>query len=240
MQSIIDDYGVEWRTLKVTSKNGKVIEVKVSEKGELEFLDLHGHLKKTFGNKSALGYMFQSIGGKSYCVHRLVAKCFYDEDLPLRREDNPAIKTEVDHRNGVRFDNTIGNLRLVSSHKANCTLPESKKRYREANQKMGRHGWVAIEAIDARGKTIARFEGKLVYQQIRDWLAEERGIDTTLASVRSSIISFFNKLGVCTAFKLRWKRIKAENYKPSPYRAYQLAYHRMWRQRQKEKAKNLE
>ncbi len=56
---------------------------------------------------------------KSYAVHRLVCETF----VP-----NPGNKTEVDHINAVRSDNSACNLRWVT-HKENCNNPLTVNNY---------------------------------------------------------------------------------------------------------------
>ena len=60
-------------------------------------------LKQSYSEK---GYLLVNINGKPKRVHRLIAKTFlknYDENL------------EVNHKNGIKTDNNIDNLEMVSS-----------------------------------------------------------------------------------------------------------------------------
>lgn len=53
------------------------------------------------------GYVIVSLNGKLQYKHRLIAKQFIENDDPLT-------KKEIDHRNHIKNDNTIENLRWVT------------------------------------------------------------------------------------------------------------------------------
>lgn len=231
--------GVEWRTVILTDGNDQPVPVQVSELGEVEYQQKR-KVYRGLGSQVPNGYRYINVGGgrggRSYSVHRIVAHAFLDNTLPIRK---PAIADgndirEVDHINGVHGDNQLLNLRIVADRKANCNTPQSRTRYVWANGRFGKHGWKAIQAVES-GKVIAEFSGNNVYQQILNWLKKDRGIVSTLNSVKSGIIGYFNRVGVVSAFGLQWRRLKDEEYKHHKYHDYQLAYHRMWRQRQREK-----
>jgi hypothetical protein len=73
------------------------------------FINRHGQVKRGFHIlkpvKLKSGYCQVSINGNKRYVHRLMAKAFYGQI-----KDNE----EPDHLNGVRHDNRIENLELVS------------------------------------------------------------------------------------------------------------------------------
>lgn len=232
--------GVEWRTVILTDGNDQPVPVQVSELGKVEYQQKR-KTYKGLGHQVPNGYRYINVGGRSYSVHRIVAHAFLDNTLPIRK---PAIADgndirEVDHIDGVHGNNELLNLRIVADRKANCNTPQSRRRYCAVNGRLGKHGWKAIQAVE-NGKVIEEWTGNNVYQQILNWLKTDRGINSTLNSVKSGIIGYFNRVGVVSAFGLDWRRIKDEDFKHHKYHDYQLAYHRMWRQRQKEKAKNLE
>lgn len=66
----------------------------------------------------ALIWLYKDGVGKTFSIHRLVAKAF----LP-----NPEGKTEIDHINAKRSDNRLDNLRWVSSSE-NSQNPITNKR----------------------------------------------------------------------------------------------------------------
>ena len=80
---------------------------RISDDGRIYSLKYRKILKTYLGTS---GYMFFTIRSsgikKSVYIHRLVATAF----IP-----NPENKREIDHINGDRLDNRVGNLRWVSS-----------------------------------------------------------------------------------------------------------------------------
>lgn len=83
----------------------------VSDCGDIRLLKKYGTYKKGYifkQNKTTKkGYKRVHIQGKGYMVHRLVAELFV-------YNDNPLIKTEVNHINFDRTDNRAENLEWVS------------------------------------------------------------------------------------------------------------------------------
>ncbi|MBL3524167.1 HNH endonuclease [Serratia plymuthica] len=68
--------------------------------------NFHPELKgKTAGTKTPDGYIKIRINGKKYFAHRL-AWLFHFGDFP---------EMEIDHKNRIRHDNRINNLRLASN-----------------------------------------------------------------------------------------------------------------------------
>lgn len=79
---------------------------------------------KKVGFKQKNGYMYVSIYGKKVLMHRFVYEAFNGE-IPEGYE--------IDHKNTVRDDNRLENLRLVTS-KGNKNNPITKERYKTSNK----------------------------------------------------------------------------------------------------------
>ena len=80
----------------------------VSNFGNVKSLPRNGTIKKArllSGNVKKSGYVHVSLTKnnkkKTFCLHRLVAKAF----IP-----NPQNKPQVNHKNGIKIDNTANNL----------------------------------------------------------------------------------------------------------------------------------
>jgi hypothetical protein len=73
------------------------------EDGSIE-KPFHNRRKRTFGGRSWKGYMQINIGGRTYQVHRIIARAF-----GVITEDN----MQIDHINGRKEDNRLCNLRQV-------------------------------------------------------------------------------------------------------------------------------
>ena len=76
-------------------------------------------------------YLYPKNGPKrTVSVHRLVALAFVN---------NPFGKSEIDHKDGNKSNNTPDNLRWVS-HQENCSNPVTSKKQKEYKGEKAKHG----------------------------------------------------------------------------------------------------
>ena len=99
---------------------------------------------------TTLGYRYICIGGKMYLAHRLIWFMLHDE-----------WPEEIDHINGVRFDNRLSNLRVATSRQ------NKQNRRTQSNNTSGYCGvhwykqtkkWQAYIDIDGKRKHLGYFK----------------------------------------------------------------------------------
>lgn len=92
------------------------------------------------------GYIYPLIGGKHVKVHRLIASAYLGLDMTN-------LKKQVDHRNGIRHDNRLENLRLVTCQQNhfNQTTALGYYWHKRANK------WQAKIKLDGRTIYLGRF-----------------------------------------------------------------------------------
>lgn len=91
-----DDANPEWKPVYLIT--GQLSQFEVSNTGMVRNIHTHEECKQ---HQTKGGYLYTSIGSKSMFVHRLVAQTF----IP-----NPEKKKEVNHINGNKTLNWVGNL----------------------------------------------------------------------------------------------------------------------------------
>jgi hypothetical protein len=109
--------------------------------------------KRTFGCKDKIGYMVVSIAYKTFHMHRIVAQAFLSDfsDFP-----------EVDHIDGDKVNNDIGNLRMATrfsqtqAYRSKCKGCSSKYRGVSWNKRNGK--WLASCEINGKQKYIGSFD----------------------------------------------------------------------------------
>jgi len=98
------------------------------------------------GNKDKDGYIRICIDYERYCAHR-VAWYFLTNTDPKDKE--------IDHENGVTYDNRASNLRLATKSQNNANQSKNKKNksgYKGVHFKKSRNKWCA--SIKINNKTI--------------------------------------------------------------------------------------
>lgn len=97
------------------------------------------------GSKTKTGYKIVSVKGKQYYIHRLVW-IYHNGDIPKG--------IEIDHINGVRDDNRIENLRLVTHQENQFNLSKVKGYYKDSR----RNKWYAKICINKKSKWLGYFD----------------------------------------------------------------------------------
>jgi uncharacterized secreted protein with C-terminal beta-propeller domain len=95
------------------------------------------------------GYIRPTINGKSVYLHRIISATF----LGLDMND---LKVEVDHINGVKHDNRLENLRLVT-HQQNNFNNHMAKGYSWNKRD---HNWNAHIGIDGKQYNLGYFDSE--------------------------------------------------------------------------------
>lgn len=136
---------------RIIEVNG--VEVTCYEDGSIEKIDgRSGKPVRRFGSGIDSRYPQSVVGSKIIKTHRLIAEAFFGE-IP----DG----LTVDHINGVRSDNRVENLRLVS-HKQNmrgfCTKSKGKSsKYRGVCWTTKPQKWKAALRVDGSYKSLGYY-----------------------------------------------------------------------------------
>jgi hypothetical protein len=99
--------------------------------------------KLAFATTNSVGYKVGGIFGKKYTAHRVI--------WALHHGEWP--KNEIDHKNGIRTDNRISNLRSVIRAENNRNMSISKR---------NTSGHVGVSFDARRGKYYASISGKFL------------------------------------------------------------------------------
>ena len=112
-----------------------------------------GDYRSSFGGLNHDGYPVIGIAGKMHRIHRLIAMAFipdFDESL------------QVDHRNGVRSDNSPSNLRQMTSGQNNraCrkSVSGSSSSYRGVSYYRRNKMWVAVCSMEGANYYLGCYE----------------------------------------------------------------------------------
>jgi len=129
------------------------------------------------GSISSSGYLHVQIDGKLHNLHRLAWLYIYGE-FPER---------EIDHKNGIKTDNRISNLRDVSksANLANITIrSDNKSGYKGVYYNVSRKKWMAqisikgakqyLGSFDTAEEAKAAYETKFVETHAEDFKMEKR------------------------------------------------------------------
>jgi len=127
-------------------------------------------VQRTFGYKCGKGYMKVNAGGKTSKMHRIVAQAFLSDFL-----DYP----EVDHIDGDKENNDIGNLRMTTGS-GNRRAHQNKRngcssQYRGVCWRKNRKKWRAHCNIDGNVKFIGYFDDERDAAIARDTYVFSRG-----------------------------------------------------------------
>jgi hypothetical protein len=94
-----------WKTININKdyEISTLGNVRITKNGECKYLNFYENHTKDY-------YKTINIDGKSFKIHRLVAEAYIEKNI--------YIKTEVNHINGIKYDNRVDNLEWVT-HKEN-------------------------------------------------------------------------------------------------------------------------
>lgn len=116
------------------------------ENGTLDRVFVHGKVRRNVGHLSGAGYVYVAVKGKQCLAHRVIWE-FVNGEIPKGYE--------IDHINGVKTDNRIANLRLV-------TRRQNRQNQRSC-QKNSKSGVKGVSFHKPSNKWVAHIghEGKL-------------------------------------------------------------------------------
>lgn len=106
-------------TCKYIELNG--IQLCCFTNGNIYKIKNNGDMRHIKGNKITTNYLQAHINYKQYYIHRIIGFAFLGLDIT-------DTKTQIDHKNHIRYDNRIDNLRIVS-HQQNNWNKENVKGY---------------------------------------------------------------------------------------------------------------
>ena len=122
----------------------------------------HSKTVRTFGT-NANGYKLTKVGGKSFQIHRLIAKAFLPDFLDL---------PQVDHIDGDRSNNDSSNLRMATNLRNGQGFNEKRtgcsSQYRGVSWDKRKEKWVANCTIDYNSKHIGYFTTEVDAALARD------------------------------------------------------------------------
>jgi hypothetical protein len=148
------------------------VEVTCYENGQVAWLGgRHGNVRKhTYGSRALRNYREVRINHKLFRVHRLIAMAFlsdFDESL------------EVDHIDGIRYNNAPSNLRMATSQQ-NSRGYRSKSagatsEYRGVSFDSKNNKWRSVITIDRVTLHLGRFLTEVSAAKAYDAAAKRNG-----------------------------------------------------------------
>ena len=95
------------------------------------------------------GYNFISFGEKKYCRHRIIAMVFLGLDIA-------DLSKQIDHIDGNRTNNSLGNLRIVNHQQNHFNRTKTKGYY--WNKQLNK--WQAYIGLNGRNIYLGRFDNE--------------------------------------------------------------------------------
>jgi hypothetical protein len=171
--------------------NGNILSYKKSE------------VKNISQKKDKYGYIRVKISGKDFYVHQLVAKTYLE---------NPESKPEVNHKNRIKTDNSVGNLEW-------CTNEENKNHYI-----MSKYGYSDLEELRMHKIKNLKIVGIKKFFKTKDKTPKpkfdnpKRIIDITNNKIYSDLADCARVNNKCS--KLLSKKIRGLSLNDTPFRMY--------------------
>jgi hypothetical protein len=137
-KKVVTGDGIDWKRYSVSSYG----RVRNDSTGKI--------LKSKIDKEYLRAELWKNGKNKFYYVHRLVAMAFIPNDDPLH-------KTQVNHKNENKTNNTVENLEW-------CT-PEYNINYGTRNERVGESNMKQVIAIDKNGEIVGYYESTLAVEK---------------------------------------------------------------------------
>lgn len=141
---------------KIVSVNGNAFLIDFNEGRVYRWLDGSCIFKETGLTKDKDGYFQMNIDGRTKLVSRFIMQAYLGNEIPVRME--------VDHQNGVRTDNRISNLRLLTrqqNQQNTWSRPNSFSKFKGVCWHKASNKYIAKLRLNHKDKHLGSFENEI-------------------------------------------------------------------------------